>query len=159
MQTRTSTKGQVILSHPIRRELGLGVGDALEVKVEGGRIVLAPRRTRSQNVRILPHDITRFPVLSWFRTLPTCDSGKLPRLQVHQSDAQLRQNRNNKCAGCRTWSFSAPLRPDSSRDGSRDPPHRDCGLNAAIFVSSSFLTFPVGVTGMASTSRKCDGRL
>jgi len=39
MQTSTSAEGQVILPHPIRRVLGLGMGDALDGKVECGRIV------------------------------------------------------------------------------------------------------------------------
>ena len=64
MQTRTSTKGQVVLSHPIRRKLGLRASDPLDGKGEGGRIVLTPCRTRLQNVRILRDAITDFRVLS-----------------------------------------------------------------------------------------------
>jgi len=64
MRTRVSTKGQVVLPHPIRRKLGLRTGDPLDAKVEGGRIVLTPRRTRSQVVRILRDPITGLPVLS-----------------------------------------------------------------------------------------------
>ncbi len=48
MQTRVSTKGQVVLPSPIRRKLGLRAGDPLNADVEGGRIVLTPRRTRSK---------------------------------------------------------------------------------------------------------------
>jgi AbrB family looped-hinge helix DNA binding protein len=64
MQTRVSTKGQVVLPSPIRRQLGLRTGDLLNADVEGGRIVLTPRRTRSLKVRILLDPITGLPVLS-----------------------------------------------------------------------------------------------
>jgi len=64
MQTRVSTKGQVVLPSPIRRQLGLRTGDLLDANVEGGRIVLTPRRTRSLKVRILLDPITGLPVLS-----------------------------------------------------------------------------------------------
>ncbi len=63
METRVSTKGQVVLPGPIRRKLGLRAGDPLDVKAEGGRIVLTPRRTRSQKVCILLDPITGLPVL------------------------------------------------------------------------------------------------
>jgi bifunctional DNA-binding transcriptional regulator/antitoxin component of YhaV-PrlF toxin-antitoxin module len=49
---------------PIRRKLGLRTGDPLDAKVEGGRIVLTPRRTRSRKVSILRDPITGLPVLS-----------------------------------------------------------------------------------------------
>ncbi len=64
MQTRVSTKGQVVLPSPIRRKLGLRAGDPLNADVEGGRIVLTPRRTRSLKVRILLDPITGLPALS-----------------------------------------------------------------------------------------------
>ena len=64
METKVSTKGQVVLPSPIRRKLGLRTGDPLDVRVEGGRIVLTPRRTRSRKVSILVDPITGLPVLS-----------------------------------------------------------------------------------------------
>jgi AbrB family looped-hinge helix DNA binding protein len=64
MQTRVSTKGQVVLPNPIRRALGLRAGDPLDAKVESGRIVLTPLRTRSQKVHILRDPITGLPALS-----------------------------------------------------------------------------------------------
>jgi AbrB family looped-hinge helix DNA binding protein len=54
----------VVLPGPIRRKLCLQPGDALDVKAEGGRIVLTPRRTRSQKVTILLDPITCLPVLA-----------------------------------------------------------------------------------------------
>lgn len=64
METRVSTKGQVVLPGPVRRKLGLRPGDALDVKAEGGRIVLTPRRPRSQRVSIVLDPITGLPVLA-----------------------------------------------------------------------------------------------
>jgi len=64
MRTRVSTKGKVVLPSPIRRQLGLRTSDLLDANVEGGRIVLTPRRTRSLKVRILLDPITGLPVLS-----------------------------------------------------------------------------------------------
>jgi AbrB family looped-hinge helix DNA binding protein len=64
MQTKISTKGQVVLPSPIRRKLGLRTGDPLDAKVEGGSIVLTPRSTRSRKVIIFVDPITGLPVLS-----------------------------------------------------------------------------------------------
>jgi len=48
MQTKVSTKGQVVLPGPLRRRLGIRAGDPLEANIEGGRIVL----TRPRQVKI-----------------------------------------------------------------------------------------------------------
>jgi AbrB family looped-hinge helix DNA binding protein len=64
METKVSTKGQVVLPSPIRRKLGLRTGDPLDARVEGGRIVLTPRSTRLWKVSILVDTLTGLPVLS-----------------------------------------------------------------------------------------------
>jgi AbrB family looped-hinge helix DNA binding protein len=64
METKLSTKGQVVLPVPIRRELGLQPGDSLDAKVQAGRIMLTPRRKRSRLARILIDPLTGLPVLS-----------------------------------------------------------------------------------------------
>lgn len=64
MQTKVSTKGQVVLPAPVRRKLGLRPGDPLDVTAEEGRIVLTPRRARRRKARILVDPITGLPVLS-----------------------------------------------------------------------------------------------
>jgi AbrB family looped-hinge helix DNA binding protein len=64
METKLSTKGQVVLPAPLRRKLGLRPGDSLDADVEGGRIVLTPRVKRSRRVRILVDLVTGLPVLS-----------------------------------------------------------------------------------------------
>jgi AbrB family looped-hinge helix DNA binding protein len=47
MQTRVSTRGQVVFPGRIRNKLGLRPGDPLDATVEGGRIVLTPCKIRS----------------------------------------------------------------------------------------------------------------
>jgi AbrB family looped-hinge helix DNA binding protein len=64
METKLSTKGQVVLPVQIRRKLGLRTGDPLDTEVEGGRIVLTPRKTRSRRVSIEVDPVTGLPVLS-----------------------------------------------------------------------------------------------
>jgi len=64
VETKLSTKGQVVLPGPIRRELGLQPGDSLDAKVQAGRVMLTPRRKRSRQARILIDRITGLPVLS-----------------------------------------------------------------------------------------------
>jgi AbrB family looped-hinge helix DNA binding protein len=63
MQTKVSTKGQVVLPGAIRRRLGIQAGDPLDAEVEAGRIVLTPRKTH-RRPRIIKDPITGLPVLS-----------------------------------------------------------------------------------------------
>jgi AbrB family looped-hinge helix DNA binding protein len=64
MKTKLSTKGQVVLPGPIRRQLGLQPGDLLKAEVQAGRVMLTPQRRRSRQVKILVDRITGLPVLS-----------------------------------------------------------------------------------------------
>jgi AbrB family looped-hinge helix DNA binding protein len=64
MQTKVSTKGQIVLPGPLRRKLGIQAGDAMNVSVEGGRIVLMPHRTKARKARVISDPITGLPVLS-----------------------------------------------------------------------------------------------
>lgn len=64
METKLSTKGQVVLPGAIRRQLGLQPGDSLDAKVRAGRVVLRLRKTRSRKVSILIDRITGLPVLT-----------------------------------------------------------------------------------------------
>jgi AbrB family looped-hinge helix DNA binding protein len=63
MQTRVSTKGQIVLPQPIRRKLGIRAGDALDVAVEEDRIVLTAPPKKHFTPRIIKDPITGFPVL------------------------------------------------------------------------------------------------
>jgi AbrB family looped-hinge helix DNA binding protein len=64
METKLSTKGQIVLAGAIRRRLGLQPGDSLEVKVQAGRVVLTPRKSRRAKVALAVDPITGLPVLS-----------------------------------------------------------------------------------------------
>ena len=64
MQTRISSKGQVVHPGPIRRLLGLAPGDALDAKVKSGQIVLTPRHSRPARAAIRRDTMTGLPVLS-----------------------------------------------------------------------------------------------
>jgi len=64
MQTRVSTKGQVVLPGPLRQRLDIRPGDPLDVNIENGRIVLTPRRKRARHVKITTDPVTGLPVLS-----------------------------------------------------------------------------------------------
>ncbi len=80
METKISTKGQVVLPNVVRRRLGLQAGDALEVEVEGGRIVLSPRNKRHRKARIITDPITGMPVLSAGPNAPVLTSEDVAEL-------------------------------------------------------------------------------
>jgi AbrB family looped-hinge helix DNA binding protein len=64
MRVNVLSRGHVSLPVSVRRKLGLRPGQLLDVRVEGGRITLTPRRTPSRKARILIDPITGLPVLS-----------------------------------------------------------------------------------------------
>ncbi len=64
MQTRLSTKGQVVLPSPLRRRLGIEPGDPLDVDVEDGRVILTPKKRRRSKGKIVTDPVTGWPVLT-----------------------------------------------------------------------------------------------
>jgi len=64
METRISTKGQLVLPSAIRRRLGLQPGDPLSVRVEGETILLRPKTKRRTKGKIVTDPITGLPVLT-----------------------------------------------------------------------------------------------
>ncbi len=64
METKISTKGQVVLPQRIRRKMNLRAGDRLEARIEGERIVLIPSKKRSRRGRIIKDPLTGLPVLT-----------------------------------------------------------------------------------------------
>ena len=64
MQTKVSTKGQVVLPGPLRRRLGISAGDPLDADIEDGRIVLTPRKKRPRRPRVVTDPVTGLPVLT-----------------------------------------------------------------------------------------------
>ena len=63
MQTRVSTKGQIVLPAPLRNRLGIRAGDTLDVVVEKDRIVLTTPKRKRFKARIIEDPITGLPVL------------------------------------------------------------------------------------------------
>jgi AbrB family looped-hinge helix DNA binding protein len=67
MQTRVSTKGQIVLPGPLRRRLGIRVGDLIDVSAEAGagaeRIVLTLQRKPRFEAVIVTDAVTGLPVL------------------------------------------------------------------------------------------------
>lgn len=74
MQTRVSTKGQIVLPGQLRRQLGIQAGDPLDVGVEGERIVLTMRPKRRRAATIVADPITGLPVLSLGADAPVLSS-------------------------------------------------------------------------------------
>ena len=79
MQTKVSTKGQVVLPGPIRRRLGLRPGDPLGAHKEG-RIMLTPRRNRSRAGKIVTDPITGLPALSAGADAPVLSSKEVEEM-------------------------------------------------------------------------------
>jgi len=64
MQTKVSTKGQVVLPGPLRRRLNISAGDPLDANIVDGNIVLTPRRKRPHRVKLVTDPVTGLPALS-----------------------------------------------------------------------------------------------
>lgn len=80
MQTKLSSKGQVVLPEQIRKRLGLHAGDALDASVEGERVVLTPHRRRYASAKIIAHPITGLPVLSAGEDAPVLTSKEVAEI-------------------------------------------------------------------------------
>lgn len=64
METRISTKGQVVLPQAVRKKLNFQPGDHLTISVEGERVILTPRKRRRFKARIIKDSLTGLPVLT-----------------------------------------------------------------------------------------------
>jgi AbrB family looped-hinge helix DNA binding protein len=64
MQTKVSTKGQIVLPEPLRRKLGIRAGDPLDVNIQGGCILLTPHKKTPLKARVITDSVTGLPVLS-----------------------------------------------------------------------------------------------
>ena len=80
METRLSSKGQIVLPSPVRRKLGLVAGDSLRVEIDHGRVVLTPRRERRPSSRLSTSARTGLPVLRPTAKAPTVTSDLVARL-------------------------------------------------------------------------------
>jgi AbrB family looped-hinge helix DNA binding protein len=80
MQTRVSTKGQIVLPGPIRRRLGIRAGDPLEAEIEAGSIILTPLKKRPHKGRIISDPLTGLPVLSAGADAPVLSSKEVEEI-------------------------------------------------------------------------------
>lgn len=80
MQTKVSTKGQVVLPGPLRRRLDIRAGDPLDVDVADGRIVLTPRKKRVHRAKIVTDPVTGLPVLSAGPNAPALSSREVEEI-------------------------------------------------------------------------------
>ena len=82
MQTRVSTKGQVVLPAPIRNRLGIRAGDALDIAVEKDRIVLTPPSRPKHQARVVKDPVTGFVALDVGPDAPVLTSEMVKELLV-----------------------------------------------------------------------------
>ena len=80
MQTKVSSKGQVVIPGPLRRRLDIRAGDTLEAEVESRRIVLTPRKKRPRRGKIVTDPLTRLPVLTVGADAPTLSSEEVEEI-------------------------------------------------------------------------------
>lgn len=80
MQTKVSTKGQVVLPGPLRRRLDIRPGDPLDANIEDGRIVLTPRRKRPKRVKLVTDPVTGLPALTVGADAPTLSSKEVEEI-------------------------------------------------------------------------------
>lgn len=79
MQTKLSSKGQVVLPGPIRRKLGLRAGEVLAASVQEGRIILTRKAAPARKVRIVTDPLSGLPVLTG-----SAGTAKLTSAEVHE---------------------------------------------------------------------------
>jgi AbrB family looped-hinge helix DNA binding protein len=60
MQTKVSTKGQIVIPGPLRRRLDIRAGDSLDISVESDRIVLTQASKPKYEARLVKDPITGF---------------------------------------------------------------------------------------------------
>lgn len=60
-----------MLPGPIRRQLGLRIGDQLDIDVEQGRVVLTPNKPTAHKTRIVIDPVTGLPALTAGPDAPT----------------------------------------------------------------------------------------
>lgn len=80
MQTRVSTKGQIVLPGPLRRRLGIRAGDPLDANIKSGSIVLTPQKKNPPKMRIIADPVTGLPVLSAGNRAPVLSSKEVDEI-------------------------------------------------------------------------------
>jgi AbrB family looped-hinge helix DNA binding protein len=82
MQTRVSSKGQIVLPAPLRRRLGIHPGDPLDIAVEEDRIVLTQPSKPKYEARIIEDPTTGFTVIDLGPDAPILTSEMVRELLV-----------------------------------------------------------------------------
>jgi AbrB family looped-hinge helix DNA binding protein len=82
MQTRVSTKGQIVLPAPLRNRLGIRPGDPLDISIEQDRIVLTAPKKKKYEAKIIDDPITGFPVIDVGPDAPVLTSEMVRELLV-----------------------------------------------------------------------------
>jgi AbrB family looped-hinge helix DNA binding protein len=82
MQTRVSTKGQVVLPATVRRKLGIRAGDSLNVAIDNDRIVLSAPTKKKYKAKIIKDPLTGFPVIDVGPDAPILTSEMVRELLV-----------------------------------------------------------------------------
>ena len=82
MQTKVSTKGQIVLPGPLRRKLGICAGDRLDIAVEKNRIVLSQPAKAKYEARIVEDPITGFTAIDLGPDAPVLTSEMVRELLV-----------------------------------------------------------------------------
>ena len=80
METKVSTKGQVVLPGPVRRRLGIRAGDRLDVSVDAERIVLTKRTRRSHKPKIVKDPVTGLIAVDFGPDAPILTSERVKEL-------------------------------------------------------------------------------
>jgi AbrB family looped-hinge helix DNA binding protein len=74
MQTKVSTKGQIVLPGPLRRRLGIRAGDTLDIAVEKDRIVMTHASKPKYEARMVKDPVTGFLAIDLGPEAPTLTS-------------------------------------------------------------------------------------
>jgi AbrB family looped-hinge helix DNA binding protein len=82
MQTKVSTKGQIVPPLPLRRRLNIRAGDSLEIAVEDGRIVLTQPSKPKYEARLVEDPITGFTAIDLGPDAPILTSEMVRELLV-----------------------------------------------------------------------------
>jgi AbrB family looped-hinge helix DNA binding protein len=82
MQTRVSSKGQIVLPAPLRRKLGIQAGDPLDIAIERDRIVLRQPKKPKYKSRIVKDPLTGFLAIDVGPNAPILTSEMVRELLV-----------------------------------------------------------------------------
>jgi AbrB family looped-hinge helix DNA binding protein len=82
MQTKVSTKGQIVLPGPLRRKLGIRAGDPLNISIEKDRLVLTALKRKHSTARIIKDPLTGLPVIDVGADAPVLTSKMVRELLI-----------------------------------------------------------------------------